>query len=273
MFNSGSDLLARLRELEARAVEMDHRLVHAQRLATLGTIAGIIAHEFNNVLTPVMSYAQLALAHPEDSELNRKALEKTAAGVSQASKVASAILGFVRPEESLQVSDVEKVVRDAVECMARDPRKDGIALDVDIAPGCAAAIQPVALQQVLLNLLLNSREAMTPGGGSLKISAERSTWNTPDGPPTAAVVLRVKDSGRGIPEAKLAEIFRPFVRADEGASPGGHSGAGLGLALCKHLINEAGGEISVSSKQGDGAEFTIRLPVASSPASALAGAA
>ena len=91
-------VLEQIDALQERIADLTARLDHAERLATLGTIAGLIAHEFNNILTPVMSYAQLALANDDDADLVKKALQKAAEGSDQASQIAAAILGFVRTE-------------------------------------------------------------------------------------------------------------------------------------------------------------------------------
>lgn len=198
-------LLSRLDELETELSRVHHALEHHERLATLGTIAGLIAHEFNNILTPVMSYAQMALAAPEDRDLSTKALQKASEGAERASQIASAILGFVRDdnadvwskaramresEPSSQTpplppsADVLNAAHDAVACMGRDPARDLINLTITGDAGLCAALKPFALQHILLNLILNARSAMLPLGGELTIEAHRC--GQPPSPPEDA---------------------------------------------------------------------------------------
>ncbi len=256
---------------------MGDDVARTHRLATLGTLAASIAHEVNNILTPVLSYAQLALASPEDRELTQKALQRAVDCTTKASRIGSAMLGFVRvtpggggmePRET----SVAVAVADAVLCLGRDLAKDGIALVVRVDPKLTAAIEHVSMQQVVLNLLLNAREAMRGRGGELMIDAERvpsvtrggggSTWN---------IRLRVSDSGRGMPAEVIDRAFDPFMSARtynttaSGATPrdGGGTGTGLGLAVCRMLIERAGGTISAESVVDQGTVFTIVLPEAS----------
>lgn len=254
-----------LNELEAMTerleqVESDLERLHA--LATLGTIAGSIAHEFNNILTPMMSYAQMAQQHPEDADLTEKALAKAVEGAHRASEIASCMLGFVRdaPGDAVHIGHA---VRDTLACLARPPEKDGIELRVEVDGDAWAAMRPVALQQVLLNLLLNARRAMLPRGGAITIAACRSTWNTAGG---ETVEVRVADTGPGLPAEVRARVFEPFVPgpASTQARPG-RPGTGLGLSICRRLIEQVGGSISVASESGRGTEFVIVLPAAAVP--------
>ncbi|CAE7640562.1 unnamed protein product [Symbiodinium necroappetens] len=228
-----------------------------QRLTTLGVLAGSIAHEVNNLLTPVLSYAQLALQHPDDQELAEKALSKAVAGTEKVGHIMSSLLGFVRGEAEEREAPVEFCLREALNCMARSLDKDNIALDHEIEPELSARISPIALQQVLLNLILNARDAILPQRGSLAVHAKRSTWNTPDGRPKAAVVIEVRDSGCGMDETMLENAFLPFVSNRHNAADG--VGTGLGLPICKQLVEEVGGRIVATSEPGEGTTFTITL--------------
>ncbi len=206
----------RLANLATEVESLKLSLEHAERLAALGTIASLIAHEFNNILTPVMSYAQMALAAPHDHQLLMKAVQKAYEGSDRASQIAGAILGFARtetpeltagPKDKLAASadrvEVSAAVQGALACLAREPAKDGIRLELDIPEGLQARMRPVALQQVLLNLILNARRAMggKRRGGTLRITAASSdarpvppagasvaeacsTWNMPGGAAT-----------------------------------------------------------------------------------------
>lgn len=253
-------LLCRLDELGQRVRQLESELERTHRLATLGTIAGSIAHEFNNILTPVMSYAQLALQARDDHQLVERALTKAVEGTDRAAQIASAMLGFIRNVPGECVADVASVARDTIACMGRDPAKDGIDVIVDVPSGCLAAIRPLALHQVLLNLLINARKAVRCGSGRIEIAASRSTWNTPGALPGDRVTITVSDNGCGIKAALLPHIFEAFV-TDPSAQQG-EEGTGLGLSICHRLVTQAGGEITVESQVGTGTRFTIVLPTA-----------
>lgn len=246
-------------QLRDRAQRLERQLIRMHRLATLGTLAGSVAHEFNNILTPVLSYAQLAMASPDDSELSAKALRKAADGTERAAKIASSMLGFIREGESDSSCSVRSVIEDTLGCLARDPAKDGIDVVIDAPVDLQVRISPIALQQVLLNLVLNAIEAIRPKQGRIEIRAsrsERSTWNT-SGETAGGVEIHVRDSGRGVPLEILDRVFEPLVSArfDEGS----RRGTGLGLSICRTLIQEASGSIELQSAPNEGSTFTITL--------------
>lgn len=277
------DLLRHLEDVENQLNDLQEGLTRAHRLATLGTMASIIAHEFNNILTPVITYCQMALNEKgEDVELNRKALTRAFDGATKASRICSSILGFARANQPGHVSCLAMIVDDVFQCIARDPAKDRIALDLDVPDDLHVRMDPVAVQQVLLNLFLNAREVMRDAGGTLSIHAERHVG--PAGPsdddtdtitsdpassgdsrqtgPTESdpgdwVRLVVADTGPGIPPDVLDRLFEPFVTQRSDAK---RQGTGLGLTICRDLVQRAGGRITVRSAVGEGATFTLMLP-------------
>ncbi len=247
-------LLEHFEQLEAQFQQVRDGLTHSHRLATLGTIASIIAHEYNNILTPMMNYAQLALADGADDALMRKALEKTLAGTERAAKISSSLLGFAREADEQHVARLPEVIDEAIGCMAREPAKDGIELTIDV-PDVLIAMSPLNLQQVLPNLLLNARKAMRRGGGKLTIIGREHDSH---------IAVEVADTGPGIPEQIADRVFEPFVthRIDplEGVSE--RRGTGLGLCICNELVRNAGGSIDVDFEPGRGATFRMKLPKA-----------
>ncbi len=259
-------LLEQLDALSLQAERLEQDLERSQRLATLGTLVGSIAHELNNLLTPVMSYAEMAISSPEDRGLTEKALRKAASGAQKASNITCAILGFLRDDKEDLSAPVLDCIEDAVECLVRDPSKDGVELVVVAPDDLCAGIQQVALQQVFMNLMLNAIEAMRPiGGGQLRIEARCSTWNTTEAPSLECVEIRVIDSGKGMPPELARHVFEPLNTTSGEANPGGKpspqaAGVGLGLAICRQLVESAGGSIELSSKEGEGSSFVIRLP-------------
>ncbi|MEX2387249.1 MAG: histidine kinase dimerization/phospho-acceptor domain-containing protein, partial [Phycisphaeraceae bacterium] len=141
-------LLDHFSHLEEQLQQVRDGLTQSHRLATLGTIATIIAHEYNNILTPVISYAQLALANPEDAELARKALEKALGGAERAAHISSSLLGFARDEPLETEAPLRHVVDETLACLGREPKRDGITVTLDL-PDVTVAMSPLHLQQVL----------------------------------------------------------------------------------------------------------------------------
>lgn len=257
--HSVDDLLARIDSLQRQLDQVSDALSRSHRLSTLGTLAACVAHEFNNILTPIESYARLALQRPDQPELTRKALTHAVEGAQRAAAVSASILGFARGEPESACASLHEAVSDALRCLGREPAKDGIEVHVEVGEQ-AVAMPAHALQQVLVNLTLNACRAMQRRGGRLRITATPSdTW----------VRLTVDDTGPGIPEAVRERLFEPFVTdaaAPVDAPRPGVSmtpGTGLGLAICKQLVEAAGGTIDAESEPGQGARFVLTLPSAS----------
>ena len=248
-------LLREFEQLESQLQQVREGLTHSHRLATLGTIAAIIAHEFNNILTPIMTYSQLALANPQDQPALLKAVEKAASGSERAAKICSSLLGFAREADEQHAAPLRRTVDDAIACMAREPQKDNLDLAVDL-PDVQVALAPLSLQQVLLNLLLNAKKALGPRGGKIRITGRVEG---------SLVRLDVSDNGPGIPPAIRDRLFEPFVTQrirEEGDDSPEKRGTGLGLCICRDIVHQAGGFISVDSTPGQGATFHITLPKA-----------
>ena len=248
---SVEDLLAHFEQLEVQFQQIRDGLTHSHRLATLGTIASIIAHEYNNILTPVISYAQLALANPSDHELLTKAVRKALAGAERAAQISSSLLGFAREADENNAARLPQTVSDAVGCLGRDPKKDGIQLQVDV-PDVQVAMNALNLQQVLLNLLLNAIQAMNRKRGQIRVSGRTEG---------DLVHIEVSDTGPGISPEILDRLFEPFATHREPESKSrGPKGTGLGLCICRDLVHHAGGTIEVQSEPNKGASFHITLP-------------
>ncbi|MHC4983643.1 MAG: sensor histidine kinase [Planctomycetota bacterium] len=240
----------KLERLDAEVKALRGQLRRAQRLATVGTMTAMVAHEFNNILTPIVNYAKLARGDPS---LLQKAVDRAASGAERAAEICNAILGMTQEAQSEPVKvSLAETVAESIAATARDPRKDGIELVVDVPKRLAVTARPVELQQVLVNLLMNAREAFDNSGGPkrIELSARRSD---------AHVLIRLSDTGVGIPRENLAMIFEPFFTTN-GPSNGSRPGSGLGLPISKDIVEGMGGRISVQSTPGRGSTFTIRLP-------------
>ncbi len=260
----GERILQQIMALEDRVAELDAQTDRLQRLASLGAFAGALAHEFNNLLTPVASYAKLALASPSDVKLTQRALETALAGAEQAGRIAETLLGSLSSDEE-PIADVPHVIDQCMTLIARSPAKDGVKVTINAESNILAAIPPGALLQVLLNLVLNSLRALrSHGGGTLRITAQCSTGNTNEHP-VPAVQIVIHDNGPGIPEDVQQALFRPFRTFNTPANPGTpqQSGnVGLGLAICKRLLERSGGNIALESAPKQGTTFTVSLPAA-----------
>jgi signal transduction histidine kinase len=232
---------------------LESQVSQLQALANIGTAACMIAHEVNNLLTPLANYAALALKHPEDKALAKKAFQKAVVNCERASKIMESMLAMANGEtQEKKVVQLRGLVEEIFNCLGRDFAKDKITVNIEVAEEVKVCAVPVQIQQVLMNLILNAREAMLPVGGILTMKARETA---------SAIEIEVSDTGRGVEEANLEKIFEPFFTTKgQGESPGGRSAVGLGLAFCKKVIDAHNGSISVESESEKGSTFKIVLP-------------
>lgn len=224
------------------------------RVEPLGALATVLAHEVNNLLTPVLSYAQLALASPDDRELALQALHKVAAGVLRVSEAVDSVLELGRSGAAADAGATASVAgcaSEAAESLAASPTGVGVEVSVRAPAGLDAAMRSSLLHQVLLNLMLNAARAMSPAGGRIVIEA-CSTGNN-------RIQITLRDTGPGVPRALAARIFDPHV---SGPSADLRIGLGLGLAICRGLVESVGGRIWLENAGDPGACFGIDLPIA-----------
>jgi signal transduction histidine kinase/ActR/RegA family two-component response regulator len=241
--------------------ELEAKLVQAQKMQAVGQLAGGIAHDFNNMMTVVIGSCDLladevagnAIAMAEVQELRRVG-ERAAALTTQL--LAFSSQQVVRTE----VLDLDATVAQAESLIRRVLRTDIELRRVPSSRPAYVRADPVQLQQVLLNLALNARDAM-PGGGTLTFTTavRRGAGGT--------VTLTARDTGTGIAEDLLARIFEPFFTTKERGK-----GTGLGLPTAQGIIAQFGGELTVESTVGEGSSFTIVLPRVAAAAVAIAPA-
>lgn len=248
-----SDVQSEL-SLEQQVECMKQQLSEAQKLTALGSLLGTTTHEFNNILMTVINYAKLGLRH-HDQESRDKAFRKILDAGEKAAKITSSILGMARNRSgSAEPTDLPELIEGALLLLEREMNKYRISVtrDLDEVPPVMANANQI--QQVLLNLLINARQAM-PSGGELRIRVRFEAESQ-------IVQLQVRDSGNGISADKLPHIFDPYFTTKSGPDETGKGGTGLGLSACRDIIQAHHGKIRVQSTVGKGTAFTIMLPVA-----------
>ncbi|HRX85444.1 MAG TPA: ATP-binding protein [Phycisphaerae bacterium] len=245
-------LQAQFERLERQFAMLKDQTRQAQKLASLGTAAAMLAHEFNNLMSPVVGYAKYAV-DAQDPELMTKALTMTLKQTAIVTAMSDRILGLAVSEaQAVAPVSVHAAVADAEACLCRDLSKDGIRLVNEVDAEVQVLADPRQLQQVLFNLFLNARQAIKHRNGRIKVTAEAGDDNT--------VNIHVADNGAGIPEEAIQDIFDAFYSTKDDRPD--KSGLGLGLTLCRDIVEEHHGRIGVASEVGKGTTFTITLPAA-----------
>ena len=241
-----------LQEVESHFDKISDGLAHFQRLATLGTLSSMVAHEYNNILTPAIGYLQMALANPDDRQLTQKAMQNALGNIEKASQICSSLLDYAQDHTTESRADLRECIQSALTCMARSPEKDGLEVTLDIQDAKLAML-PVNLQQVLVNLILNAQKAVGRSGGTLKIG------NRIDG---ELARITVADDGPGIPAEIQGQVFKPFATHKQPNQADSNKGSGLGLYICKNLVERVGGEIRFESDPTSGTTFYLNIPIA-----------
>ncbi len=233
---------------------LKQRLAEAQKLTALGELVSTTTHEFNNVLMTIINYAKLGLRH-RDAATRDKAFEKILAAGNRAAKITNTVLGLARNRAAGQEpTDLTRLIEDTLLLLEREMNKYRIRVEKQFRPIPEALVNGNQVQQVLLNLLINARQAM-PGGGRLLIKLSHD----PEGD---MIDLVVRDFGAGIPADKLPRIFDAFYTTKAGPDTSGKGGTGLGLSTCRDIIESHRGRIRVDSTVGKGTAFTLKLPPA-----------
>lgn len=247
----------RLAELEQQVELLQRQLQQQQKLAALGELVSTTTHEFNNVLMTVINYAKLGLRRKDEASRD-KAFEKILSAGNRAARITNSVLGLARNRsESFEPTNLAQLVEDALVLLERELSKYRISVDRQFEPAPEALVHGNQIQQVLLNLLINARQAM-PSGGTLTIRLTHDAQHE-------TVDLMIRDTGTGIPADKLPRIFDSFYSTKSGPDASGKGGTGLGLSTCRDIIEAHNGRIRVDSTVGRGTAFTLKLPVAKRP--------
>jgi signal transduction histidine kinase len=245
---------------EAKRLDLERRLLHRERIATIGTLAGGIAHEFNNIMTPILLYSQVALQEAAAGSPLARDLTRIIAAAHRARSLVNGILTFSR-EMDLQKASVFAVPPTIDEALGL--LRAIVPANVEISFESHPRVDPVfgdpsLLHQVVVNLCTNAYQAMHPGGGRIAVRL-----SSVDNPPKAQlnhgryVLLEVSDTGHGMDESVLAHIFDPFFTTRDVGE-----GTGLGLSIVHGIVTSMSGVITVESVLGRGTMVQIFLPAA-----------
>jgi signal transduction histidine kinase len=233
--------------------QLRQQLLHAQRLSSVGALASSVAHEFNNILTTIINYAKLGLRADEGEPARAQALEKILKGSQRAAMIINSMLGFARSHSTQRdLTDLASLVEEVLLLTEKDLSKHHVKVETKFHGRPQAPVIRGQIEQILLNLIINARQAM-PRGGRLAIDVREN-------PGTQMAEVRIADTGAGIPPDQLRLIFEPFYTTKE-PDEHGHGGTGLGLSVCRQIIEQHQGRIRVESVVGKGSTFTVKLPL------------
>ncbi len=243
--------------LEEQVALLKQQLAQAQKLTALGDLVSTTTHEYNNVLMTILNYAKMGMRHRDDATRD-KAFEKILAAGQRASRITNSILGLARNRgDNMEPIDLRVLVDDALVLLEREMNKYRVMVETRFDDVPRVTVNVNQIQQVLLNLLTNARQAMDRGGQILIKVSHDAAANTVD--------LMIRDTGGGIPAEKLPRIFDSYYSTKSGPDATGKGGTGVGLSTCKDIVDAHKGKILVNSSVGKGTAFTIKLPITTEP--------
>ena len=252
---------------EATIEQLRNQVIALQRISSLGVLAGGVFHELNNALTPILNYAKLGLRNT-DPAYRERALKQIIESAQRATTISRGMLGLARlgtgPVER-EPADLAQLVEEVVLLVNKDLAKHRVRLEVKASGNPRARVEPAQIQQVLINLLINARQAM-PQGGVVRLRVATVATGR-------RVEISVSDTGVGIAPEDLRRIFEPFYSTKKAPDLAGQGGTGLGLAVCRDIIEAHHGRIRAESRPGQGSTFTIILPACAETSSSAGGIA
>ncbi len=251
---------AEIARLTQENAALQKQVEQCQKMSALGELVSTTTHEFNNVLMTIINYARMGMRH-DDKQTRDKAFNKINQAGERAARITKSVLGMARNRsESCEPTDLAKLIDGSMVLLEREMQKYRIGVELELAEVAQVNVIGNQIQQVILNLLINARQAM-PDGGRLVIRLQNDDAGK-------FVDLSVRDYGTGMDQETLHKIFQPYYSTKSGPDESGKGGTGLGLATCKKIIEAHGGKIRVESSPGKGTCFTLRFP-AVRPATAV----
>jgi signal transduction histidine kinase len=244
--------VSRLRELERRRVEQI--LFDSEKLAATGRLAASIAHEINNPLEAIKNALYLLSNKIPVDDPNAKFLQIATKETDRVSRILRQMLGFYRPPK-MEPTDINRLIEDAEALIEKHLKQNRVKIENDLDPALPPIIaSPDQIKQVLLNLMLNSQQAM-PEGGAIYVSTHVSHGADPEFLMSDSVHIQIRDTGKGIAEEHLPHIFEPFFSTKD------ERGTGLGLWVSQGIVQAHGGSIKLRSREGRGTTFSVALPI------------
>jgi PAS domain S-box-containing protein len=238
------------------ATELEGRLRHAQKMEAVGRLAGSVAHDFNNILTTITGYADILLTGLGDDDPRAQEVREILAASRRATGLTRQLLTFSRKQvTSPRLVSLNAVIEN-LHAMLRSLIGEDIALGYELCQELWPVLADTGqIEQVILNLTVNARDAM-PGGGTLTFRTQNLRRESgPPAPPIEQVMLTVRDTGAGMTEEVRSHLFEPFFTTKKAGA-----GTGLGLATVYGIVNQNHGHIEVSSELGKGTEFRLYFP-------------
>ena len=259
-FNGQEFNFAYARDITNRK-RLESQLVESQKMEAVGRLAGGVAHDFNNFLTPMMSYAYLATQTPNLDDRLREYLGEIQKAAEHAANVTNQLLSFSRRQLiEPKVVDMNEVMFNMDRMLRRLLGEDLEMVAIPDKEPMLVKVDPGQIEQVLVNLVVNARDAL-PDGGKIILTTSIANENDlrscslRDGEEVEYIVLSVKDDGIGMDEEVKSHIFEPFY-----TTKAADKGTGLGLSTCYGIVKQAGGDIEVDSTPGKGTNFRVFLP-------------
>ncbi len=246
------DNLTELKRVNENLEQTQRELLASEKLASIGRLAAGVAHEIGNPLASINGYMQILLRREYLKDKDRQMLDRVLSELKRMDDIINELLDYSRPQDqSAGKTDLNEILDSSITLLSAQKGFDKVDLSIDKGDIPLVEVGRNSIQQLIVNLVLNSVQVM-PEGGELRLATRRATRDDMQG-----VELSVSDTGPGISKENLEKIFDPFFTTKE---PG--QGTGLGLSICLRIAENNRGILSAESKEGQGAIFRLWLPAA-----------
>jgi len=254
--------ISAVKSLQLERIQHETRMRQAQKMEAIGTLAGGIAHDFNNILSAILGYAELALDDANRGRATPDYIRQILRAGHRARDLVHQILTFSRQTETAaKPVQVQPIIKEALKLL-RASLPSTIDIQVNTRSQALVLADPIQIHQVIMNLCTNAGHAMRSGGGVLNVLLEEQeiapgfAHQCAGMPPGSYLKLQVSDTGHGIDPGIIERIFDPYFTTKKM-----EEGSGMGLAVVQGIVRGCGGAVTVESKAGEGATFTVFLPI------------